>query len=198
MQDLHISLAAEQLGKFLGFPVTNTLITTLVVSLLLVGLMVFIRGRLRLVPGRFQTLVEYAVGGIYDYVVETLESEGLARKYFPLIVTIFLVVLLGNLLHFVPGVGSIGIIGSEGLIPLFRPIATDLNFTLALAIIAVIAVEIAGITVLGTLKYGGKFVNLRSPLGFAVGILDLFSELARFISFSFGNQQVFRAWHFNR
>ena len=79
MQDLHISLAAEQLGKFLGFPVTNTLITTLVVSLLLVGLMVFVRGRLRLVPGRFQTLVEYAVGGIYDYVVETLESERLAR-----------------------------------------------------------------------------------------------------------------------
>ena len=38
---------------------------------------------------------------------------------------------------------------------------------------------------LGLLKYGKKFVNVTSALGFLVGIIELFSEVARLVSYSF-------------
>ena len=55
---------------------------------------------------------------------------------------------------------------------------TDLNTTLALTIIVFIVIEVAGVAALGFLKYGKKFVNVTSFLGFTVGIIELFSELA--------------------
>ena len=62
---------------------------------------------------------------------------------------------------------------------------TDLNVTLALAIIAVLVIELGGIAALGIIKYGGKFINFHSPLDFAVGLVELIGEVARLISLSF-------------
>ena len=70
-------------------------------------------------------------------------------------------------------------------LPLFRSVNTDLNVTLALAAIAVIAVEVSGIIAVGFLRYGKKFFNFSSPINFTVGIIEFVSELSRFISFSF-------------
>jgi F-type H+-transporting ATPase subunit a len=70
-------------------------------------------------------------------------------------------------------------------VPLLRPVNTDLNVTLALAIIAVFSIEISGIVLLGFWRYGSKFFNFTSPLNFVVGIIEFISELSRFISFSF-------------
>lgn len=189
MEGIHIALKAETLWTLFGFPVTNAVVTALTVSLLVAGSAIAAGRRLRLVPGRLQALWEMAVGDVYAYVAEVLESERLARRYFPLIASIFIFVLFGNLLHFLPGFGSIGFFAIEGehtvFTPLLRSIATDLNFTLALALVAFIVIEFAGIAALGALNYASKFVNLKSPLGFAIGIIDLFSELARLFSFSF-------------
>jgi len=189
MEGVHISLKAEELTRLFGIPITNTLLMTFLVSAIVISIAFLVRRRLTLIPGRFQALFEFAIGGAYDYVADVLGDRKLAEKYFPLIATFFFFIFIGNLLYFIPGIASLGFFGTaEGhsvFTPLLRPIATDLNVTLALSIIAVIAIEIAGITVLGFLKYGGKFVNLRSPLKFAIGIIELFSEVARFISFSF-------------
>ena len=57
--------------------------------------------------------------------------------------------------------------------------------TLALAFISFFTIEITGIAMLGFFKYAGKYVNLKSPVGFAVGIIELISNLGRLISFSF-------------
>ena len=46
-------------------------------------------------------------------------------------------------------------------------------------------IEFAGVAALGVLKYGSKFVNLKSPIGFFIGLIDLVSEIARLFSFSF-------------
>ena len=62
---------------------------------------------------------------------------------------------------------------------------TDLNTTLALTVIAFIVIEVAGVATLGFLRYGKKFVNVSSALGFMVGIIELFSEVARLVSYSF-------------
>ncbi len=118
-------------------------------------------------------------------MAEVLEDRKLAQKLFPLITTIFLFIFASNILEFTPGIGSIGFIDSHGFTPLFRSVNTDLNVTLALAIISFVAIEVVGVAMLGFLKYGSKFLNFKSVLGFLVGIIELFSEIARLISFSF-------------
>ncbi|MEK7567501.1 MAG: F0F1 ATP synthase subunit A [Patescibacteria group bacterium] len=189
MQSIHISLSAEKIGEIAGFPITNTLLMSFIATLILSVFAFFIFKNIKIVPSRLQTVGELAVGEIYSYTSSTLENEKLARKYFPLIVTIFLFVLISNIIQFIPGVGSIGfhhlVNGKEVFEPLFRSANTDLNVTLALAIISFLFIEIAGISQLGFLSYFKKFFNFKSILGFVIGIIDLFSELARLISFSF-------------
>lgn len=183
---IHISLAAEKIGSFLGIPITNTVLMGFVVFVLLCTFAFFVRRSLKLVPGRVQTLVEVLFVGILDYMTETLENEKLARKLFPFIVTIFLFIFIGNLIEFTPGVGSIGFTHHDGeFVPLLRSLNTDINTTLALTIIVFFVIEFAGVVALGALKYGKKFVNVTSALGFMVGIIELFSEIARLVSFSF-------------
>lgn len=185
-EGLHISLAPYHVGTLWGVSITSTLLTAWLVVVLLLVSAYLIGKRLRLVPGKGQILLEFAVGGVLDYMTETLENEALARKYFPLIMTIFLFILSVNLFGLLPFVGPIGVHNAAGgLTPLFYPVNTDLNIPLALAIIAFITIEFAGITVLGVLKYFNKFVNFRSVIGFVVGIIELVSEIARLITFSF-------------
>ena len=70
------------------------------------------------------------------------------------------------------------------LVPVLRPGTADLNTTLALAIISVLATQIFGVTYL-QLGYFKKFINFSSPIMFFVGILELISEFAKIISFAF-------------
>lgn len=182
---IHVALSAEQIGTFLGLPITNTLLMSWTVIILLSLLAYFFGKNVQLIPSRFQTLLEWLFGGVYDYIAETLESRDMARRFFPLLVTIFLFVFTANLLEFTPGIGSIEVLREGEAVPLLRSANTDLNATLALAIISFLVTEIAGILAIGVFKYGSKFVSFRSPLAFAVGIIELFSELARLISFSF-------------
>jgi F-type H+-transporting ATPase subunit a len=178
---IHVVLKAEELFSLWGFPVTNSLLMTWIVLGLLIAFAVTFGPKLKMIPGRLQTGVEWLFEGVLGYMAETLESDALARRFFPLIMTIFLFVLVANLLAFLPGVGSI----LFNHVPLLRAPAADLNMTLALAIIAFLTIEITGIVVLGFFKYAGKYVNFRSPVDFVVGIIELLSNIGRLISFSF-------------
>ena len=187
MEGIHVALSAEQLGTFFGVPITNTLITSWIVLVLLVVFAVIAGGRVRLIPSRIQTLLELIFGFVYDYVAEILESRALARAFFPLLVTLFLFIFTANMLEFTPGIGSVGFEKEygQGFTPLLRSVNTDLNVTLALAAISFIVIEITGVVVLGLKKYTGKFLNFHSVIDFFVGIIEIFSELARLIAFSF-------------
>ena len=178
---IHVVLKAQHLFDVFGFPVTNSLLMTWIVVILLVGFAFFFRKSLSLIPGKLQALIEMLFEGVLGYMAETLESESLARKFFPLIMTIFIFVFVANELAFLPGVGSILYHGE----PLLRAPAADLNMTLALAIIAFFTIEIAGIVILGFFKYAGKYVNFTSFVGFLVGIIELVSNISRLVSFSF-------------
>ena len=71
------------------------------------------------------------------------------------------------------------------LLPLLRGANTDLNTTLAIAIVAMFFVTYWGISELGIKKYGSKFINFSSPIMLFVGILELIAEFARVVSFTF-------------
>jgi F-type H+-transporting ATPase subunit a len=174
---IHVVLKAEQLGTFLGLPITNSLLMTwFVIAILIIFSLVF-RSKLTMIPGKLQAGVEWLFEGVLN--------EALARKFFPLIMTIFLFLLFANELAFLPGVGSIGLTRGDEFIPFFRAPSADLNLTLALAIISFLTIEITGIFVLGIYKYAGKYVNFKSPVGFIVGLIEILSNLGRLISFSF-------------
>ena len=184
-QGIHVAISAEQVGQFFGLPITNTLLTSWAVVALFVIIAVVFRSRLRMIPGKFQTVLEDMFSFVFDYIAETLESRKMAARFFPLLMTIFLFVFASNVLEFLPGIGSLGFFGEEEFTPLFRSVNTDLNVPLMLAIISFFVVEITGILTIGAIKYGKKFLDFRSPLGFAIGIVELIGELVRVVSLSF-------------
>jgi F-type H+-transporting ATPase subunit a len=141
--------------------------------------------KLALVPKRGQIALEAVVSIPYHFVLDTLGSEKVANKVFPIIMTIFLFVLAANWFGLLPFIGAVGLFRDGHLLPLFYPINTDLNVTLALAVVAFITIEFLGIAALGFFTYAGKFLNFKSPIAFFVGIIELVSEVARLLSFSF-------------
>lgn len=182
---IKVILAPEQLGVLWGIPLTNTLLMSWVSLGVLVLIAVIIGSRVKLIPSRFQTILEELFGYVYDYITETLESRDMARKFFPLLITIFLFIFTSNMLEFIPGVGSVGFFSHGEFVPLLRSANTDLNVTLALAIISFLVIEVTGVLAIGAAKYGGKFLNVHSPMGFVIGIIEFFSEIARLVAFSF-------------
>ncbi len=72
----------------------------------------------------------------------------------------------------------------HGLIPLLRANTADLNTTFALALVTVFMIQYYGFKYNGA-GYLKKFFNFSTPIMAFVGILELISELARILSFSF-------------
>ena len=186
---MEISISAEKLFEIWGLPVTNTLLTTWVVVGFFVVVSQMLVRRLQLVPAGVQNVSEAVIEGVLGLMDSVLGSREKSEKYFPLIATIFLFVISSNWFGIFPGFGSVGFReareGHEIFVPLFRSGASDLNFTLALALISVFSVQFLGILAIGFFKHAGKFFTLKSPIAAFVGILEFISEIAKMISFSF-------------
>lgn len=186
---IEISLKAEELFRIGSFPVTNSLVIS-VVTLGVLGTLGFLfRKYLSAVPGKIQNVFEAVLEGLLKLMDAVLGDREKSERYLPLVATIFLFVMISNWIGLLPGVGSIGIHseveGHEAFIPLFRAPAADLNFTLALAMVAVFAVNILAVIAIGFRQHFGKFFTLKNPIHTFVGLLEFVSEFAKMISFSF-------------
>jgi F-type H+-transporting ATPase subunit a len=186
---LHISIAAEKLFHVGPLPVTNSLLVTWIAIAIFVVIVILIRLRKNIIPLGFQNVFEFIMEFFYRMVCDAFESEEKGKKFFPLVMTIFLFVLFINWLGLLPGVGSIGFWHHAGeektFVPLFRGASADLNTTIALALISVAVTQIYSIQALGLRGFIKRFVKLKNPIMFFVGILELIAELAKIISFSF-------------
>lgn len=188
--ELHVSLKPEILSHFADFPIANSLLLGLMVSGI-VGLTAWLIVRsLKMIPRKGQSMAELLLGGIMDFMEETLGSRVAAKTYFPFIATIFLFILFNNWLGILPGIGSIGFYetheGVKEFVPFLRSANSDLNTTLALALISVVAIQLYGMKKLGAWGHWSKFFNFREgPIHFFVGLLELVGELAKVMSFSF-------------
>lgn len=183
------TVQAEKVFEISGFPVTNTILMSWVVVAFLSISAFFIKHGINIVPKGLQNLVEWIIEQILNLLEGIFGSRAQAEKYLPIIATIFFFVLFSNWFGLIPGVGPIGVYenreGQNILVPFLRSPSSDLNFTLALAIITVLLVNIFGIIAIGFFKHFGKFISFKSPIAFLVGILELISEVARMVSFSF-------------
>lgn len=189
MAGVHIEIAAEKIFGVFGFPVTNTLLMGWITVLVLGTLAHLSYRKINIIPGFLQNLFEFAVDALLDAMAGVFGTRAKTEKYFPIVATIFLFVLVSNWLGILPGIGSIGLTeiedGRTKFIPFFRSTASDLNFTLALALISVISANVFGVAALGAWRHASKFFSFKGPIDFFVGILELISEIAKMISFSF-------------
>ena len=106
----------------------------------------------------------------------------------PLVATFFLFIFLSNWMGILPLVGSVGLRhveeGKEVFVPLFRSTYSDLNMTLALALISVFMTQVFGFQALG-LGYLKKSFNFSNPILAGVVSLEIISETVKIFSFSF-------------
>jgi len=168
-----------------------------------------------LVPRGIGNAMEAILEMLYN-LTEGSAGAKWVRAIFPWFATIMIYVLFANLLKLIPGFETIGvfhhaegeghaiapfvgnwsnILPEEGgyvLVPFFRGISVDLNFTFTLALISVIFIQVIGVRSQGV-GYFSKFFNTRrmfkvpffGAMDFLVGLLELISELAKILSFAF-------------
>lgn len=187
MGSIHISLSAEEVFKIgQNYIVTNSLMTTWIVMIIMLLFSISVTRKLCLIPGRLQSFTEIIVEGLQDLFKSVLQEK--VNIYFPLLATIFLFIISLNWIGLLPGVGTIGVEkleeGRKAFIPLFRAGTADLNTTLALSLMVVLVIQYTGLKSLG-LGYIKKFINFSNPINFYVGILELISEFSKIISFAF-------------
>ncbi len=191
--DITVSLVPEVITEIGGFPITNSFLMMLVVSVVIIIGALILNKKKSEVPRGFQNLMESVLEGLFNLVDSVTGDREQTKKFFPIVATIFIVIILSNWIELVPGLGTIGLNqlhhGEEVFVPFVRSPSADLNMTAAIAIFAVIAAQVMGVMALGVKKYAGKFFisPFKKPyfIGTFVGILEIISEFAKIISFSF-------------
>lgn len=105
-----ISLPAEPVFTIpgVGFAVTNTLLATWLTMLLLTVGSIAVTRNLNMVPSGLQNLVEWGLGVLLGLAESVAGERG--RKFFPLVATIFIFLLVSNWMGIVPGFASVGLI----------------------------------------------------------------------------------------
>jgi len=184
-----ISIRAEELFTIGSFPVTNSLLLSVLSLFVLIAIALLLHSKLALVPGKLQTIFEVFIEQMLVLMDSVLGSRKLSEKYLPLIATIFLFIVTSNWLGLFPFVGPLGIYHytehGKTLVPLFRSPASDLNFTVALGMIAMFGVNFLALLALGVKRHLSKFFTVKNPIFSFVGILEFMSEFVKIISFSF-------------
>ena len=139
-----ISLAPGIIAEFGGFPITNTLLVALGASFILMTIAILFSKKRATIPGKFQAALEL----VFEKLLALMDSITYDRKrterYAPVVFTIFLFVLTANLVEILPGVESLTIDAGGRHIPLLRSPSSDLNMTLALAVIAIVSSHVYG------------------------------------------------------
>ncbi len=187
---MHISIKSETIFHIGSFPVTNTLITGWIAMLIVAIIAFIIFKKIKVVPGRLQALGEIVLEGFMGFMETFAGSKQKVRQFLPFVATIFFFVLASNWVGTLPGIESIGFHevhdGHEVFVPLFRTANSDINMTLALALIVVIGSHIVGLYSIGRHHVGKFLVNpFKSPIGAFIGILELIGEVSRTVSLTF-------------
>lgn len=166
--------------------VTNTILNTLLVDALLIGIALAIKKNIQTIPGKFQNAVEIVIEGFYNLVASIADSR--AKYIFPYFMTFFLFILFANWSVFIPGVNTVGFKeihdGHTEIVPYLRVATSDINTTFALALVSAIATHVLSIRLTGFRDYISRFIALN-PILLFVGLLELVSEVTKVISLSF-------------
>ena len=195
-----LSQSAVEITRVFGFPITNSMIVTWIVALVLIVLARIATRNMKQVPDGLQNFLEWLVESLYRFL-EGVIGPRLVKRTFWFFGTIFIFILTANWIGLIPGVGSIGWghHTAEGFRieePWFRGANADVNLTLAMALVFFASWVVWGLREVGP---AGFVKELFAPKGattgalkvlmvfvfFAAGCLEVISILFRPVSLSF-------------
>jgi F-type H+-transporting ATPase subunit a len=195
-----LSQQANQIARPLGFPITNSMVVTWIVAVVLIVFARVATRNMKSVPDGAQNFLEWLIGGLYAFL-EGIIGPHLTKRTFWFFATIFIFILAGNWFELIPGVGTIGWghRTANGFVvdqPLLRGANADLNLTLAMALVFFACWIVWALQEVGP---GGFVKELFAPKGetagllkvlmvvvfFASGCLEIISILFRPVSLSF-------------
>lgn len=191
-------------------PVTNTLIHTLIVDGILICIALYLSKNIKLIPKGLQSIIEPMMDWFYSLSENTAPTKKALKAIFPYVATFFLFIFVCNISSLLPGVGTIGFHPEEStvvhevnassiaedthvseetethseFIPLIRGATSDINVTLALSVISVVATHILSIQLTGLKDYMSRWFSFN-PINLYVGFLELIAEFTKIISLSF-------------
>lgn len=182
---LTISFQPEYVLSIGDFRVSNSLLTTVLVTLVLTLVAIYFyvfRTRENLIIKSIKAII-YELLKLIDQVTG---DRKLSTQVLPLIATFFIFIFTANLFALVPGfLGSFFVKSGSSVKPLLRSPNSDLNTTLALALIAVLAIQAFSLKILGLKGFVARFINFRSFAGLVTGFFEMISEGIKVLSFSF-------------
>jgi F-type H+-transporting ATPase subunit a len=187
--DEGIPLAAEPIGYIFGLNFTNSMLCGLIVAALI--LVLFTRAA-RVSSVKPHNKLAFAIESLVEFViqlgVDNFGSRKKALKHLPLLLTLFVFILISNLAGLIPGVGTINIHHDGETVPLLRAFTTDLNSTLALAILTIGSVQFYAIKELGIFRHIKHYFSVAepwwSPINFFMGPIEIMSEFIRIMTLS--------------
>jgi F-type H+-transporting ATPase subunit a len=182
-----MSINPDVLFTIGSFPVTNTVAAVAVTDAVIIVLVLVIRKFMSVNPGKIQNAFE-AVSE-YFYEMTSGNAGNRAAYIHPWVLSIFLFIVISNLIALLPGFETIRFLGGTGGhhgVPLLRGATSDLNLTLAMAVISVAVTHFFSIKYTGIKSYIGRFISFTMfPIMLFVGILEFMNEITKLISFSF-------------
>jgi F-type H+-transporting ATPase subunit a len=200
-----VEKAATALFNIGPLPVTNSMVTSWLVALVLIVVIRLAVRRPKLIPTRAQAVVENLVQGILD-LTSPIVGEKVAKPTFPLLIGLFTFILIQNWSGLFPGVGTIYMVDHKtgAWMELIRPGNADMNATISLALVAIAGwfyfiMRYAGPVFVLKDIFGNKADKKEIPAAlyyplfvifFLVGIIEVISIAFRPISLSlrlFGN-----------
>ena len=213
--------AASSLKSFIGVPVTNTILTSWLITLAIIVVVRLAVGTPKIIPGRGQSILETALTGLRD-LYEPIVGKKAMPMAFPVLVTLFVFIVLHNWSGLLPFVGTVGwghtVDGHFHITtPLIRPHTSELNGTIALAIVSfgawfIIVMRYAGMGLLIKDLFGNKADKKElapamywglSLVFLIVGLIEVVSIFIRPVTLSmrlfgnvFGGENLLHAMHF--
>jgi F-type H+-transporting ATPase subunit a len=184
------------------FQVTNSMVVTWLVAVVLIVFAQIATRNLRAIPEGAQNFWEWLVESLHDFL-EGIVGPDLVKQTFWFFATLFIFILTSNWFGLIPGVGTIGwghpdANGSLHHLsePLFRGVNADLNMTLAMSMVFFVCWTYWALRANGV---GGFFLHIFGPKGdttgllkvlmigvfMVVGVLEVVSILFRPVSLSF-------------
>jgi len=187
--DIHISLGSQTLFTVFGFNVTNAMVTGAVSLVILLAVFLYVSAKVRRgTYNRFVGFIQWAFEGMLAQIDSVIPDKKTARRIAPLALTLFFYVAISYWMSVIPGLESV----TYNHVPVLRSIAADMNFTFAIAIIALITVQVYAIRQHGPIGNLGRYLRnpLKDPIGAFEGFLELIGEVSRYSALSlrlFGN-----------
>ncbi|MDD6191317.1 MAG: F0F1 ATP synthase subunit A [Firmicutes bacterium] len=171
------------IDKLYSIGMTDAMITSSVLTILIIIISVIVSRNLKEMPEGVQNMIEMGIEKLHNFF-NNLMGEHLCKRYFPLVATLFIYILICN---------YTGLLPLAGVAKGFQAPTSSLNFTAGFAILVIILVQIIGIR---EHKGLGTYKRMVMPFAFMLPLM-LIDELAKPISLSlrlygntFGDEEV--------